>query len=133
MSTRTAPLPHSATSDGAAHRRAPAARGAAQGGRHLARGGLHPARDPQAQHGADDAERAVKNSAPGEPHSAATPAATPPATPPATKPNVVSRELVVTSVIALGSTRGVTAALSTTNVLLSTIAPSAAGYSSQLS
>ncbi len=39
----------------------------------------------------------------------------------------MSRELVVTSVIALGSTRGVTAAFSTANDLLSTIAPSAAG------
>ena len=70
---------------------------------------------------------AVKNSAPGEPHTAATPAATPPNTAPAARPNVVSREFVVTSVIASGSTRGVTAALSTTNDLLSTIAPSAAG------
>jgi hypothetical protein len=39
----------------------------------------------------------------------------------------VSREFVVTRVIVSGSTRGVTAALSTTNDLLSTIAPSAAG------
>ena len=37
------------------------------------------------------------------------------------------REFVVTSVIASGSTRGVTAAFSTTNDLLSTITPSAAG------
>jgi hypothetical protein len=70
---------------------------------------------------------AVKISAPGESHNAATPAATAPATPPAISPNAVSREFVVTSVIALGSTRGVTAALSTANDLLSTIAPSAAG------
>ena len=50
-----------------------------------------------------------------------------PDTPPATRPKVVSRELVVTRVIACGSTRGVTAALSTANDLLSTIAPSATG------
>ena len=69
----------------------------------------------------------MKNNAPGEPHTAAIPAATPPNSAPDARPNVVSREFVVTSVIVSGSTRGVTAALSTTNDLLSTIAPSAAG------
>ncbi len=52
------------------------------------------------------ASAAVNTSAPSEPHSHATPAARPPNTPPAARPNVVRREFVVTSVIALGSTPG---------------------------
>jgi hypothetical protein len=73
------------------------------------------------------ASAAVKNSAPGDPHSVATPAAVAPNTPPATSPNVVSRAFVVTSVMVGGNTRGVTAALSTTNDLDSTSIPRAAG------
>jgi hypothetical protein len=70
---------------------------------------------------------AVSQAAPGEPKSHATPAPMPPATPEATSPKTVSREFVVTSDMPGGSTRGVTAALSTPNDLDSTMIPSAAG------
>ena len=70
---------------------------------------------------------AVKTSAPGEPNAQARPAAMAPATPPAISPNTVSREFVLTRVISSGSTRGVSAALSTPNDLDSTSMPSAHG------
>ena len=127
VSTRIAPLPHSATTTlRLIGMRLPrrVARSAA---------GTSPAVDSThfgiRRHSTvpATASSAVYISAPSEPHSHATPAAIPPKTPPAARPNVVRRELVVTSVIAEGSTRGVTAALSTTNDFDSTSMPSAAG------
>ena len=126
VSTRTAPLPHSATStacpSGVRSRRGPrivAGTSPAVRSTHLGmrRHSTVPA-TPSA---------AVNHSAPGDPHNAATATAIPPDTAPAARPKVVSREFVVTSVIASGSTRGVTAALRTTNDLLNTSTPSAAG------
>ncbi len=70
---------------------------------------------------------AVNHNAPADPEIASTPLASAPNTPAATRPNVVSRAFVLESVISDGSTRGVTAALSTVNDFDSTIIPSAAG------
>ncbi|GAA0511611.1 hypothetical protein GCM10009545_12030 [Saccharopolyspora thermophila] len=53
--------------------------------------------------------------------------------PPAAIPNAVSRELALVRVICAGRTRGVIAALSTPKDFDSTMQPSAAGYSIQLS
>jgi hypothetical protein len=76
---------------------------------------------------------AVNHSAPGESNICRISAATPPKAAPATRPNTVSRALVLARVISGGTTLGVTAAFSTVKDLDSTIFPSAAGYSSQVS
>ena len=52
---------------------------------------------------------------------------------PPSRPNTVSRELVRTRSMSGGSTRGVTALLSTENDLLITSMTSAIGYNAQLS
>ncbi len=70
---------------------------------------------------------AVNHKAPAEPNAQFSPLATAPNTPPAARPNTASLALVFDSVISGGSTRGVTAALSTMNDFDSTILPSAAG------
>ena len=76
---------------------------------------------------------AVNQSAPCAEVSEFTPLASAPNTPPAARPNTVSRALVLDSVMSGGTTRGVTADLSTVNDLDSTIRPSAAGYRPQSS
>ena len=70
---------------------------------------------------------AVNTNAPGEPNIQVSAAAMAPATPPAISPNTVNREFVATRVIASGSTRGVSDALSTPNDLENTSDPSAHG------
>ena len=70
---------------------------------------------------------AVNHSAPAESNSCRNSVATAPNAAPPTSPNVVSRALVLASVMSGGTTLGVTAALSTVNDLDSTIFASAAG------
>src|SRR5690606_36912693 len=76
---------------------------------------------------------AATQAAPGEPAIQLNSDAMAPPTAPAPSPNTVNRALVFDRVISGGTTRGVTADLSTMYDFDSTILPSAAGYSAQLS